>query len=299
MPLIQTAGLFAAGLLTTSGLFTGAVPGATTDDGPRVPCGAGWSQLPEYLQEDLRAVRDLPAGEKAAALREIRGDALDGDYGDRVQRFAERRDERIRALRRALPDEMKTDCARPATHRRGPARRLSRIRTGALAGEYGDRVQEVAVKVQERREACGRLITADVMGVTVRTADSMTSLSARLTPCLLVWTSPPRCATRSRRRLHLRPGGRGDRRGGAPGARSQRDPPRAAAYDVGRAPRHPGRLFLLQTPVAVTTPTGPFPGSSTGSATPACSSRASARSPRGWTAGPTRRRSATSGSSPT
>ena len=28
------------------------------------------------------------------------------------------------------------------------------IRDGALAGEYGERVQEVAVKVKERREAC-------------------------------------------------------------------------------------------------------------------------------------------------
>ena len=155
MPLIQAAGLFAAGLLTTSGLFTGAAPGATTDDGPRVSCGAVWSQLPEGLQEDLRAVRDLPAGEKAGALREIRRDALDGDYGDRVQRFAERRDERIRAIRRSLPDEMKADL-RAARDLTGEDRldAYREIRSGALAGEYGARVQEVAVQVQERREAC-------------------------------------------------------------------------------------------------------------------------------------------------
>jgi hypothetical protein len=155
MPLIQTAGLFAAGLLTTSSLFTGATPSTSTDDGPRVPCGAVWSQLPDDLQADLEAVRGLPVGEKAEALRAIRRDALDGDYGARVQRFAERRDERIRAVRRALPAEMKADIHE--------ARRLTgddrldayrEIRAGALAGEYGDRVQEVAVKVQERREAC-------------------------------------------------------------------------------------------------------------------------------------------------
>lgn len=156
MPLIQTAGLFAAGLLTTSGLFAGAVPSTTSGDGLQVPCGAVWSQLPEDLRADLRAVRALPTGQKPEALREIRRDALDGDYGARVQRFAERRDERIRAIRRALPDEMKADLHE--------ARRLTgedrldayrEIRAGALAGEYGDRVQEVAVKVQERREACG------------------------------------------------------------------------------------------------------------------------------------------------
>lgn len=153
MPLIQTAGLFAAGLLSTSSLFAGATP--TTDDDPLISCGAVWSQLPEDLRGDLTAVRSLPAGEKAEALREIGRDALDGDYGDRVQRFAERRGERVRAVRSALPADMKVDLHE--------ARRLigddrldayREIRAGALAGEYGDRVQEVAVTVQERREAC-------------------------------------------------------------------------------------------------------------------------------------------------
>lgn len=152
MPLIQTAGLFAAGLLTTSSLF-GAAP--TTDDGPTVPCGAVWSQLPEDLRADLNAVRELPAGERVEELREIRHAALDGDYGDRVQRFAERRDERIRTIRRALPDEMRADL-REARALTGDARLQAYrdIRDGALAGEYGERVQEVAVKVKERREAC-------------------------------------------------------------------------------------------------------------------------------------------------
>lgn len=154
MPLIQTAGLFAAGLLTTSSLFGGAAP-AADDDGPRIPCGAVWSQLPEDLQADLKEVRALPAGEKVAALREIRRDALDGDYGTRVQRFAERRDERVRAIRQALPDELRADL-REARRLTGDDRldAYREIRADALAGEYGDRVQEVAVLVQERREAC-------------------------------------------------------------------------------------------------------------------------------------------------
>lgn len=153
MPLIQTAGLFAAGLLTTSSLFTGAAP--STDDGPRIPCGAVWSQLPEDLRADLAAVRTMPDGEKAAALREIRRDALDGEYGARVQRFAERRDERVRAIRRALPDDLKADL-REARQLSGDDRveAYRDIRDGALAGEYGERVQEVAVRVRERREEC-------------------------------------------------------------------------------------------------------------------------------------------------
>lgn len=153
MPLIQTAGLFAAGLLTTSSLFAGTVP--STDDGPRIPCGAVWSQLPEGLRADLTAVRALPDGQKAAALREIRRDALDGDYGDRVRRFAERRHERVRAVRRALPKDLRTDL-RDARRLTGEDRAdaYRDIRAGALAGEYGERVQEVATTVKERREAC-------------------------------------------------------------------------------------------------------------------------------------------------
>ncbi|MBS2939826.1 hypothetical protein KDN32_18960 [Nocardioides sp. J2M5] len=158
MPLIQTAGLFAAGLLTTSSLFAGAAPGtdAPAGDGPRVPCGAVWSRLPQDLRDDLTAVRDLPTGERADALREIRRDALDGDYGSRVQRFAERRDDRVRAVRRALPAELRQDL-REARRLDGDARAEAyrEIRDGALAGTYGERVQEVATAVQERREACG------------------------------------------------------------------------------------------------------------------------------------------------
>ena len=82
MPLIQTAGLFAAGLLTTSGLFTGAAP--TTDDGPRIPCGAVWSQLPEDLQADLKAVRALPVGESLAD----RADALEATLGEALHAVA-------------------------------------------------------------------------------------------------------------------------------------------------------------------------------------------------------------------
>lgn len=156
MPLIQTAGLFAAGLLTTSTLFTGAPPGGTgAGDGPTIPCGAVWSRLPEDLRADLTAVRELPAGERAGALREIRRDALEGDYGDRVQRLAERRVERVRAIRRALPEDLRADLR--AARRLSGEDRLEAyraIRAGALAGEYGERVQEVAERVRERREAC-------------------------------------------------------------------------------------------------------------------------------------------------
>lgn len=159
MPLIQTAGLFTAGLLTTGSLFAGATPQAAddaSDDGLRVPCGAVWSRLPADLRADLTAARELPEGERLAALRAIRRDALDGDYGDRVQQFAERRGQRVRAVRRLLPADLKVDLreARGLTaDERADAYRD--IRDGALSGEYGVEVQRVAETVAERREACG------------------------------------------------------------------------------------------------------------------------------------------------
>ena len=54
----------------------------------------------------------------------------------------------------------------------------------------------------------------------------------------------------ARRRLHLRPGRRGARRGGAPGARTQRDPPALRRTTSGAPIDTLVRLFLLQTPVA-------------------------------------------------
>jgi hypothetical protein len=155
MPLIQTAGLVTAGLLATTSLFTGAVPGAD-DAGPRVPCGAVWSTLPADLRTDLTAARKLPDGERRAALRSIRQDALDGEYGDRVQQIAERRHERVRAVRQLLPADLASDL-REARDLTGETRvdAYEAIRDGALAGEYGDRVQRVAEAVQERREECG------------------------------------------------------------------------------------------------------------------------------------------------
>jgi len=156
MPLIQTAGLVTAGLLTTTSLFAGATS-AADDDGPRVPCGAVWSRLPADLRADLTAARDLPAGQRVDALEEIRADALHGQYGDRVQQLAHDRQERVRAVRRLLPADLRADL-RQARDLSGEAQveAYEDVRDGALAGEYGDRVQHVAEAVQQRREACER-----------------------------------------------------------------------------------------------------------------------------------------------
>ena len=55
--------------------------------------------LPEDLQADLEALRALPDEDKVAAAQELRADALAGEYGDKVQGFAERMQERRDACR--------------------------------------------------------------------------------------------------------------------------------------------------------------------------------------------------------
>lgn len=48
------------------------------------------ARLPEDLQADLEALRALPDEAKVDAAKELRADALAGEYGEQVQTFAER-----------------------------------------------------------------------------------------------------------------------------------------------------------------------------------------------------------------
>lgn len=53
---------------------------------------AVWRKLPADFKSDLKKARHLPAGaERKAALKEIRKDALAGDYGSYAKKVAERR----------------------------------------------------------------------------------------------------------------------------------------------------------------------------------------------------------------
>lgn len=55
--------------------------------------------LPEDLQADIKALQALSDEDKVAAAQELRADALAGDYGDQVQSFAERMQQRREACR--------------------------------------------------------------------------------------------------------------------------------------------------------------------------------------------------------
>jgi hypothetical protein len=157
MAMQAVAGLMATVVVATGSAFgIPALTGAGSGPDVTVPCGAIWRRLPQDLREDLTALRQLPPDERFAAGKQLRQDALDGDYGTRVQQWADRADERRRAIWSRLPGELQRDIdaarALPAAERYDA---LQEIRATALDGEYGDRVQQVAQRLDERRQACG------------------------------------------------------------------------------------------------------------------------------------------------
>ena len=141
-------------------------------------------QMPAALRADLEAVRDLPAGDRMAAMQQIRKDALAGKYGADVQKFAQKRAEKRAEkrpemlghkggadrgehrgnLREQMPAALRADLEAvrdlPAGDRMAA---MQQIRKDALAGKYGEKVQKFAQKRaemgaghrQDRRDRCG------------------------------------------------------------------------------------------------------------------------------------------------
>lgn len=117
-----TAGALASGAAIVGTTLTSAPSQADEPTTRTVACGAVWERLPAELRADLTALQDLTPTERRAAVKEIRRDALQGEYGDRVQRVAERRSDRRadltraekRRLRSAVVDRLqdrRADCA--------------------------------------------------------------------------------------------------------------------------------------------------------------------------------------------
>lgn len=150
-----------ATLVASATLATGSVVGVqalASDEAGSVEqptCGAVWQRLPDDLRRDLGRVLRLPPEQRAAAAREVRLDALDGDYGPRVRSWVEGRSARVREVWSRLPEALRADLeevrALPAEERRDA---LAGVRDEALAGAYGPDVQRLAQRLQERREAC-------------------------------------------------------------------------------------------------------------------------------------------------
>ena len=141
---------------------TATEPDAVTDE---VDCRPLGSRLPEALREDLEALRDLDPDERADELDAIRQRALDGEYGDRAQERADqlsgqfdgrfdgalrdRVETRLDGLPEALREDLLAVRELPVEDRRGA---VEKIHEDALAGSYGDEVQDRAETLGERVE---------------------------------------------------------------------------------------------------------------------------------------------------
>jgi hypothetical protein len=108
-----------------------------------------WLRLPADLRGDLSAIRDLPADERQAALREVRHGALDGQYGAGVQEKAEALKVRRLDAWATMPPELRADLVELRQAAPGERRALAEeIAQNALDGDYGDKAQATAERIQ-------------------------------------------------------------------------------------------------------------------------------------------------------
>lgn len=150
---VITATVVTAAMLTTGAVAASAAPSDETVAASDCQFGQhllhAWMQLPTDLRGDLKALRDLEPGERASAARDIRDDALSGEYGDGVQARAEKARERRIGVIRTMPAELKADLVElkrtPPAERRDLAREIADT---ALDGGYGEKTREVAESIQ-------------------------------------------------------------------------------------------------------------------------------------------------------
>lgn len=129
--------------------------GATTATAAEPTCELGehivavWLRLPADLRSDLIDLRQFEPGERGDAARDIRGGALDGEYGPGVQDRAERVQQRRIHVIANMPPELRADLVELRTADPDDRRDLARdIADTALAGGYGDKSQQIAERIQ-------------------------------------------------------------------------------------------------------------------------------------------------------
>ncbi len=108
-----------------------------------------WLHLPAELRDDLKDLSSLEPGERGPAAREIRGDAREGEYGDRVEERAERVAERRIRILANMPVELRQDLkelrAADSEDRRALAEAIA---ANALDGDYGPKAQSAAERTR-------------------------------------------------------------------------------------------------------------------------------------------------------
>jgi hypothetical protein len=160
MAVLTSLATIATGVVASGAALVGVHAGdgpvdTSTSSSSALPCGAARDALPEALQKDLAALRDLAPAQRRSEAREIRRKALAGEYGDRAQSVAERRAGHRGEVWKRLPRELRRDLREvrsTAPEERAAAR--EEVRANALAGEYGARVRTAAERIQERRATC-------------------------------------------------------------------------------------------------------------------------------------------------
>ncbi len=142
--------------LTGALVATGSVA-ASADEAPEATtqeCNFGehlarlWLHLPAELRGDLKELKSLEPGERGPAVREIREDAREGEYGDRVEERAERVAERRIRILANMPIELRQDLKALRAADAEDSRALAEaIATNALDGQYGPKAQSAAERI--------------------------------------------------------------------------------------------------------------------------------------------------------
>jgi hypothetical protein len=111
---------------------------ASTQDTTSVDDGGMDEWIPEDLQQDLQALEDVPADERAGAMQDIVTGALSGEYGEDI----ENRTEDLRGVWSSLPTNLRSDLA--SAFGEEPEQigdELAQVFDNARSGEYGQSVE--------------------------------------------------------------------------------------------------------------------------------------------------------------
>lgn len=112
-----------------------------------------WLALPKELRTDLGAAKQKPAGDQRnQALKAVLDKAAAGAYGDRVQKVAQRVEQRDGKLWAKLPDALKNDMLAVLNADAGKATldAAATVIDKAAAGTYGDVAKKVVEKLEQR-----------------------------------------------------------------------------------------------------------------------------------------------------
>ena len=116
-------------------------------------------EVPAELQDELAALRDVPAADRLAALERIRDAALAGEYGEEVRAGAQR----LVVALGMLPPELHRDLeALVSLEEAQVPDAVERIRDRALAGGYGERVRGWAEHLVAAADQHGYDVTGDL-----------------------------------------------------------------------------------------------------------------------------------------